>query len=139
MIPNAFEYHAPKTLDDAIRLLGEHADEAKLLAGGHSLLRQGLGGALMCARHRDGPLIVVDHEDQRQLADTGEVHRFVYVTARGGAVADHADRRPALAAQLKGQHHTSAMRAVGADRNADRKVLARPGEVAASLVSAPVE
>ena len=38
MIPNAFEYHAPKTLDDAIRLLGEHADEAKLLAGGHSLL-----------------------------------------------------------------------------------------------------
>ena len=38
MIPNAFEYHAPKTLDDAIRLLGEYPDEAKLLAGGHSLL-----------------------------------------------------------------------------------------------------
>ena len=38
MIPNAFEYHAPKSLDDAIRLLGEYPDEAKLLAGGHSLL-----------------------------------------------------------------------------------------------------
>ena len=38
MIPNAFEYHAPTTLGDAIRLLEAHPDEAKLLAGGHSLL-----------------------------------------------------------------------------------------------------
>jgi carbon-monoxide dehydrogenase medium subunit len=38
VIPAAFEYHAPRTLDDAIRLLERHGDEAKLLAGGHSLL-----------------------------------------------------------------------------------------------------
>ena len=38
MIPNAFDYHAPSSLDEAVRLLAEHADDAKLLAGGHSLL-----------------------------------------------------------------------------------------------------
>jgi carbon-monoxide dehydrogenase medium subunit len=38
MIPCEFEYHAPKTLGDALGLLGELGDEAKLLAGGHSLL-----------------------------------------------------------------------------------------------------
>jgi aerobic carbon-monoxide dehydrogenase medium subunit len=38
MIPRDFEYHAPKTVPDAIKLLGQFGDEAKLLAGGHSLL-----------------------------------------------------------------------------------------------------
>ncbi len=38
MIPNAFEYHAPGSVDEAVRLLAEHSDDAKLLAGGHSLL-----------------------------------------------------------------------------------------------------
>jgi len=38
MIPAPFEYLAPKTLDEAIRALETHGDEAKLLAGGHSLL-----------------------------------------------------------------------------------------------------
>jgi carbon-monoxide dehydrogenase medium subunit len=38
LIPNAFEYHAPTSLPDAIALLGRYGGEAKLLAGGHSLL-----------------------------------------------------------------------------------------------------
>jgi len=38
MIPRDFEYHAPKTLPDALGLLQQFGDEAKLLAGGHSLL-----------------------------------------------------------------------------------------------------
>jgi carbon-monoxide dehydrogenase medium subunit len=38
MIPPVFDYHAPSTVDDALRLLGTLGDEAKLLAGGHSLL-----------------------------------------------------------------------------------------------------
>jgi len=35
---NAFEYTAPQTLHDALGLLREHGDEAKLLAGGQSLI-----------------------------------------------------------------------------------------------------
>ncbi|GAA4022524.1 xanthine dehydrogenase family protein subunit M [Actimicrobium antarcticum] len=38
MIPRPFEYHAPTTLPDAIALLSQYGDEAKLLAGGHSML-----------------------------------------------------------------------------------------------------
>jgi carbon-monoxide dehydrogenase medium subunit len=38
MIPAEFDYLAPETLDEAIRELHENGDEAKLLAGGHSLI-----------------------------------------------------------------------------------------------------
>jgi len=38
MIPGAFDYHRPVTLADAIALLSEHGDEARPLAGGHSLI-----------------------------------------------------------------------------------------------------
>jgi aerobic carbon-monoxide dehydrogenase medium subunit len=38
MIPPAFDYHAPRTVSEAIGLLGNLGDGAKLLAGGHSLL-----------------------------------------------------------------------------------------------------
>ena len=38
MIPPAFNYHAPISVAEAISLLSSHGDEAKLLAGGHSLL-----------------------------------------------------------------------------------------------------
>lgn len=38
MIPPAFDYHAPKSVGEAIALLGTLGGQAKLLAGGHSLL-----------------------------------------------------------------------------------------------------
>src|SRR5690349_14317917 len=38
MIPRAFEYHAPRSIPDALALLDDLGDDAKLLAGGHSLL-----------------------------------------------------------------------------------------------------
>lgn len=38
MIPGTFEYHAPTSLADAVSLLGQYGDEAKILAGGHSIL-----------------------------------------------------------------------------------------------------
>jgi aerobic carbon-monoxide dehydrogenase medium subunit len=38
VIPTAFDYEAPESLDQAIRMLRENGEDAKLLAGGHSLL-----------------------------------------------------------------------------------------------------
>lgn len=38
MIPGAFDYHAPGTLSEAVTLLRQHAGDAKLLAGGQSLI-----------------------------------------------------------------------------------------------------
>jgi carbon-monoxide dehydrogenase medium subunit len=38
MYPASFEYSAPVTLDEALSILDQHGDEAKLLAGGQSLI-----------------------------------------------------------------------------------------------------
>ncbi len=38
MIPASFDYSAPSTLEEALKLLNEIGDEAKILAGGHSLI-----------------------------------------------------------------------------------------------------
>ena len=38
MYPAQFDYHTPGTVREALDLLGRHKDDAKLLAGGHSLL-----------------------------------------------------------------------------------------------------
>ncbi|OBF72956.1 carbon monoxide dehydrogenase [Mycobacterium sp. 852002-51613_SCH5001154] len=38
MKPSAFEYHRPDTIDDAVGLLAELGDDAKILAGGQSLV-----------------------------------------------------------------------------------------------------
>jgi aerobic carbon-monoxide dehydrogenase medium subunit len=38
VIPAAFDYEVAESADHAVSLLGEHGEDAKLLAGGHSLL-----------------------------------------------------------------------------------------------------
>ncbi|MEZ5809473.1 MAG: xanthine dehydrogenase family protein subunit M [Zhengella sp.] len=38
MIPSSFEYHRPSDLAAAIGILAEHGDEARVIAGGHSLI-----------------------------------------------------------------------------------------------------
>jgi len=38
MIPMSFDYEVAESVDHAIELLGEHGDESKLIAGGHSLI-----------------------------------------------------------------------------------------------------
>lgn len=44
MKPAPFQYHAPTTVDEALALLAEHGDDARVLAGGQSLV------ALMAVR-----------------------------------------------------------------------------------------
>ena len=38
MLPPPFDYVAPRSLDEVLELLAEHGDEAKVLAGGQSLI-----------------------------------------------------------------------------------------------------
>ncbi|MEM9108250.1 MAG: FAD binding domain-containing protein, partial [Pseudomonadota bacterium] len=38
MIPGAFDYHRPQSVDEAVGLLSDHAGDAFILAGGHSLI-----------------------------------------------------------------------------------------------------
>ena len=64
MIPKEFDYVAPGTLDEAASLLMTHGDDAKVLAGGHSLiplLKLRLGEpALLIDLGRIGPLRGLD-------------------------------------------------------------------------------
>ena len=38
MIPAAFDYHRPQGVEDAVAILQEHGDDARVIAGGHSLI-----------------------------------------------------------------------------------------------------
>jgi len=38
MIPGAFDYLAPKSVEETVALLAQHGDDAKVLAGGQSLI-----------------------------------------------------------------------------------------------------
>src|SRR5260370_12159738 len=38
MIPAAFDYHVAQSVDEAVALMKQYGDDAKFLAGGHSLL-----------------------------------------------------------------------------------------------------
>jgi carbon-monoxide dehydrogenase medium subunit len=57
MIPPVFDYHAPRSVDDAIHLLGSLGEDAKLLAGGHSLL----------------PMMKLRFAEPRHLIDLGKI------------------------------------------------------------------
>lgn len=79
MIPAPFEYQAAKSLEDALRLLGRHGDEAKILAGGHSLL----------------PMMKLRLAAPRYVIDIGQVRGLDYIREEGkqiaiGALATHA-------------------------------------------------
>ena len=38
MIPGSFEYFAPGSLNEAVKVLADHRDDVKILSGGQSLL-----------------------------------------------------------------------------------------------------
>jgi aerobic carbon-monoxide dehydrogenase medium subunit len=40
MIAASFEYDAPSTLGEAINLLQQYGEDAKILSGGHSLIHR---------------------------------------------------------------------------------------------------
>lgn len=81
MYPSRFRYEAPQSLDEAIRLLHEGGDDAKVLAGGQSLV------PLMKLRFAS-PELVVDINNLPGLA----YHRAdPDGTLRVGALCRHAD------------------------------------------------
>ncbi len=71
MIPGEFEYFAPPTVEEAVQLLAEHSFDAKLLAGGQSLIpamrfRLSVPGVLIDINGVSG--ISHLHEDNGHLA-----------------------------------------------------------------------
>jgi carbon-monoxide dehydrogenase medium subunit len=80
MIPAAFDYARAASADEAVSLLTQHGDEAKLLAGGHSLL----------------PLMKLRLATPSVLVDIGRLRDLSYVrddgdVVAGGALTRHHD------------------------------------------------
>jgi carbon-monoxide dehydrogenase medium subunit len=78
VIPSAFDYTAPDSLDDALEALADGGDNAKLLAGGHSLI------PLMKMRLAAPGLLI----DLRKLGDLRGIQPGDE-TARIGALTTH--------------------------------------------------
>lgn len=70
MIPTSFDYIAAKSLDDALSLLARHKDDAKLLAGGHSLL----------------PAMKLRLAQPKVLIDISRIKDLNYIREEGGQV-----------------------------------------------------
>jgi len=70
MVPAAFEYRAPTSLPEALELLREHGDEAKVMAGGQSLI----------------PLLKLRFAAPAVVVDIGRVPGLTGISAGGGTL-----------------------------------------------------
>jgi len=70
MIPAAFDYHRPATLDEAVALLARHGDAAKVLSGGMSLL----------------PVLKLRLGSVAHLVDIGRIPGLEYTKEEGGVL-----------------------------------------------------
>ena len=70
-VPAAFDYHPATSVDEAIALLQQYGDDAKLLAGGHSLL----------------PTMKLRLAQPAHLIDLGKISNLSYIREDGDFVA----------------------------------------------------
>src|SRR5215510_10974276 len=68
MIPPSFDYYAPTTVDEALRLLERHGSEAKILSGGMSLI----------------PLMKLRLAEPRSLIDINRISGLGYIKEEEG-------------------------------------------------------
>lgn len=80
MIPAAFDYHRPGTLDEALKLLSSHGDQAKVLSGGMSLL----------------PMLKLRLASFTHLVDIGRIPGLEYIKEDGGFLKIGAMTRQAM-------------------------------------------
>src|SRR6476659_1363464 len=71
MYPAQFEYFRPTTIDEAVKLLAQHGDDAKLLAGGHSLI----------------PAMKLRLAQPKAVVDLGRIANLSYVREVAGRIA----------------------------------------------------
>jgi len=93
LIPGAFDYHRPASVAAATALLAEHGDDARVIAGGHSLI------PMMKLRMADVPHLV----DLRDLTDLRGISVADDVIRIGAMVTQHeiiSDERLAATAPI---------------------------------------
>lgn len=119
MFPANFDYVRPSTVEEAVKLLAKHGDDAKVLAGGHSLIP---AMKLRLAR----PKVVVD---------IGRIANLSYIREAGGAIAIGAMTTHADVEASKTLRDTSPLLAETAAHIGDVQVRNK-GTIGGSLVHA---
>jgi carbon-monoxide dehydrogenase medium subunit len=71
MIPGSFAYHRPKSVQEAVTLLAQLGDEARPLAGGHSLI----------------PMMKLRLAKPTHLVDLGRIGDLKFIKDEGGVIA----------------------------------------------------
>jgi carbon-monoxide dehydrogenase medium subunit len=71
MVTSSFDYYAPTSVADALALLDQHGEDAKLLAGGHSLI----------------PLMKTRLAEPSVLIDLGKIDTLSYIREQDGGLA----------------------------------------------------
>jgi aerobic carbon-monoxide dehydrogenase medium subunit len=70
MIPEPFEYHVPKTLEEAAQLVAQFGGDGKVLAGGHSLV----------------PMMKLRLASPRHLVDIARLDGLRYISEKDGHI-----------------------------------------------------
>ncbi len=71
MIPAGFEYHRPSDIASAVSILQEHGDEARVIAGGHSLI----------------PMMKLRMADMGHLIDLQDIDALKGISVEGDSVS----------------------------------------------------
>lgn len=79
MLPSRFEYHRPESLEEAYRLLGQYGDDAKVLAGGQSLIP-----VMKLRLATPGHIVDISRLDMDEISESGDMLTV-------GALARHHD------------------------------------------------
>jgi carbon-monoxide dehydrogenase medium subunit len=116
VIPEEFDYVQPSSLQEALQVLSQHGENAKLLAGGHSLI----------------PLMKLRLAAPGTIVDLGRVQELKGISLDGGrvrigAMTTHAEVAASPIVQQNAPALTQAAREIG-----DRQVRAR-GTIGGSL------
>src|SRR5215468_6257287 len=70
MIPNNFEYFAPKTIEEALKLVDKYGEDCKILSGGHSLI----------------PVLKLRLAAPAVIIDIGQIGELKTIEVDGGAI-----------------------------------------------------
>ena len=71
MYPQEFEYHRATSVKEALGLIQQYGDEARLLSGGHSLL----------------PILKLRLAQPRHLVDIGRIGELGQIVEQGGRLS----------------------------------------------------
>jgi carbon-monoxide dehydrogenase medium subunit len=71
LYPRSFEYHAADDIDDALELLSKYGEDAKVLAGGQSLI----------------PMMKLRLVSPKHIVDIGQIEKLNKIEDRGGSIS----------------------------------------------------